>query len=325
MHKYIASNEFWDTVCTVFLPDNPRNKDVLHFNKEYVNMSLNYFSTGLGITYASFLATFFEDTIMEGINNADFSFLCFNVGHDLCMKEKENRVNFESRKCWSGKEHCGHKLDGVYCKNRKYVSHYIMFTNELFENIVASNEELVQSDLVYRSSSIDVYFNNHITQRQEALLNELLSISCIEDKLQELYLESKLLDLIYITMNEMKTKEHNDISLSHKDVECLHKAKNILLNNIHNPPSLKELAYKSAINEFKLKKGFKQLFGNTAYGILQEYRLNKAKTLLQTNEINISEASSLVGYKSISHFSKIFKEHFGVTPIQIKKESRIYY
>ncbi len=58
-----------------------------------------------------------------------------------------------------------------------------------------------------------------------------------------------------------------------KDIECLYRAKEILLNDIIRPPSLKELARKSAINEFKLKKGFKELFGITVYRMLQEVRL----------------------------------------------------
>lgn len=103
------------------------------------------------------------------------------------------------------------------------------------------------------------------------------------------------------------------------------KARELLLEDIANPPSIKELAYKSAINEFKLKKGFKELYGQTIYGYLQSYRLNEAKKLLEKNEINVGEASALVGYKSIGHFSKIFKEHFGIKPIVLKKEQRKIY
>ena len=66
------------------------------------------------------------------------------------------------------------------------------------------------------------------------------------------------------------------------------------------------LAKSCAINEFKLKKGFKMMFGTTIYGALQEKRLKIAYELLMQRDINISEAATFVGYKSISHFSNIF-------------------
>jgi AraC-like DNA-binding protein len=85
------------------------------------------------------------------------------------------------------------------------------------------------------------------------------------------------------------------------------------------------LASQSAINEFKLKKGFKQLFGKTVFSFLQEYRLNEAKKILTENEININEVCDIVGYKSVSHFSKIFKDYYGVNPIEIRKnQKRVY-
>lgn len=141
-----------------------------------------------------------------------------------------------------------------------------------------------------------------------------------------MYYESKILELTYNTINNLNESSAKSLHfLNKKDIEALHKAKEILFENINNPPSLKELAHKSAINEFKLKKGFKQLFGNTVYGLLQEYRLNKAKKLLEIDDINISEAAYLVGYKNISHFSTIFKKYFGYSPINIKKKQKKYY
>ena len=72
-------------------------------------------------------------------------------------------------------------------------------------------------------------------------------------------------------------------------------------------------------DEFKLKKGFKEIFGTTIYAALQNERLKIAKELLLSGDINVSEAANIVGYKSLGHFGQAFKSYYGALPTQIKK------
>lgn len=330
MSRYISASEFWDHIKNMIsLPKHVKGKEKLNLTENFGDINLNHFNTGLGIKYFSFESKFYEDTIIENSNTENLSFFCFNTGSAIQMADslKNKQVKWDSNICWCGEQHDGNKAHSFFSKNKKNTLHYIMFENDLFKEITSCNENFKKAKQVYKGDYIDVRLNNFITSQQKILLNDLLKISTLDNKLHELYIESKLLDLVYTTINNVDIQEENDnIYLSSKDIESLNRAKELLIKNMVNPPSLKELAYKSAINEFKLKKGFKQVFGTTVYGFLQEYRLNEAKYLLENNEINIGEASSLVGYKSISHFSKIFKEQFGITPIEIKKEHRkIYY
>lgn len=329
MCNYISSSQIWDKVRESFaFSENIRGTNQMEFNEEYGKILLNHFNTGLGINYLSFSGSFNHDTMIESVSINDMSFLYFNTGNDVLIEDarKNKRVKVDSNICLNGQQQSGHMSKVLYTKGNGNLAHFIVFDPSLFKELIENNSEFLNAKSIYKSDYIDVNFNNFITNHQKLLFNDLSKIAIMEDKLQELYLESKLLDLVYTTLNSIEQpREKENIYLSSKDIESLQKAKDILLENMVNPPSLKELSYKSAINEFKLKKGFKQVYGNTVFGYLQEYRLNEAKTLLESNEINIGEASSLVGYKSISHFSKIFKEHFGFTPIEIKKEQRKIY
>lgn len=328
MCRFISSSEYMEKMSEYCSPNNSRGKNKITIQEDFGQINFNYFSTGLGFTYSCFQAQFIDDTVMDGLNHEDFSFLCFNTGHSMCMKESKTRkeLNFQANMCYNGEQFQGRNSEGLYCKNIPYFSHYITFDRTLFNEIINKNENYKNLQTIYQNDFMQLNFNNILNLHQKTILNDLCSLAHIDDKLQELYFESKLLELIYTTINSIETeKKDEEVYLSTQDITSLHKAKTILLENMANPPSIKELAYKSAINEFKLKKGFKHLFGNTVYGLLQEHRLNQAKELLESNDINISEASNLVGYKSISHFSKIFKEHYGIAPIQIKKNSRIYY
>lgn len=330
MSRFISSNELWDNVCkNIGYPHNPRGKVNISIEQDYGKMNINHYNTGLGIRYTSIIGSFKDDTIIENTNSFDINFLCFNSGNDIYMEDtiKHKKVKWDSNVCWNGELYTGHKCNSLYPKNQHIQLHNINFDKKLFHELIQNNDNFKQIKQIYKSDYIDVNFNNHVNIYQKNLLNDLVQTSNLNSgKLQELHLESKLLDLVYTSINLIEPfNELQNIHLNSKDIECLHKAKLLLIENMNNPFSLHELAHKSAINEFKLKKGFKQLFGNTVFGFLQEYRLEEAKKLLETNDININEASLIVGYKSVSHFSKIFKEYYGITPIEIRKEKKKIY
>jgi len=325
MSRFLSSNEFWDQVYqTIGLPDSPRGKKNITFEKDYGIININHYNTGVGIRYSCITGLFKDDMVVENTNSNDCNFLCFNSGNNIYMEDalKNKRVKWDSNICLNGEQHTGHKSNSLYSKNQQIQLHCIGFDQKIFQEAVHNNDNFSKVQSVYKGDYIDVNFNNYINIQQKILLNDLLHVSSVHgDKLQELYLESKLLDLVYTSLNSIEAQQKNEsLYLNQKDIECLFKAKQILLENIQNPPSLKELAHKSAINEFKLKKGFKELFGTTVYGMLHEVRLEHAKKLLEANDINVQEAAHQVGYNNMSHFSIIFKNKFGILPIKIRKK-----
>ncbi len=94
---------------------------------------------------------------------------------------------------------------------------------------------------------------------------------------------------------------------------------------MENPPSISELAKLVKLNEFKLKYGFKSFYNTTPYTLLFDYRMEKAKELLETSEYNINEISTIVGYKQSSNFTKAFCKKYGVLPKDIMKSRKYYY
>ncbi|MCD8739331.1 AraC family transcriptional regulator [Mucilaginibacter roseus] len=87
-----------------------------------------------------------------------------------------------------------------------------------------------------------------------------------------------------------------------------------MIEHVAEPPSLKELSRICGINEFKLKKGFQEVYQNTVFGYLSEYRLSEAKRLLESRTHTIKEVSFQLGYSSVQHFTKAFKLKYMVSP-----------
>ncbi|HAZ91832.1 MAG TPA: AraC family transcriptional regulator, partial [Chitinophagaceae bacterium] len=101
------------------------------------------------------------------------------------------------------------------------------------------------------------------------------------------------------------------------DREKIIKAREILLQHIGEPITIKALSRKVAINECYLKKGFKEIFGTTIFDFYQGQRMEHAKYLLYDKGLSVTEVSMLLGYSSISHFSTAFKKHTGLKPCEL--------
>ena len=105
-----------------------------------------------------------------------------------------------------------------------------------------------------------------------------------------------------------------------KKRETMERAREILLTRLENPPTLTELSRIVGTNECTLKRGFKETFGCTVYNFVQENRLEKAYQLITGCGYNVSESAFAVGYSNLSHFSKVFKIKFGISPGKIARK-----
>ena len=132
------------------------------------------------------------------------------------------------------------------------------------------------------------------------------------------------MEMLCIILDHLRTsKERKKVSLSQDDISKLNQVRTILEREIVTPPSIQELCKEVGINEFKLKRGFKQTFGTTVFGYLQKQRVKTAYLSITNDGKNVSECAWDVGYTNVSHFIAAFKKHFGVTPGAVAKESRI--
>lgn len=142
---------------------------------------------------------------------------------------------------------------------------------------------------------------------------------------KRIYLESKVTELIALVVDHeiaIQQGEDEKNPLKPEQLERVHCAKEILLRDLSNPPSLTKLAHQVGLNAFMLGQGFRQVFGNTVFGQLQAYRLEAARQLLAEQDITIAEVSHRVGYASTTSFSKAFKKTFGISPKAYQKSCR---
>lgn len=126
------------------------------------------------------------------------------------------------------------------------------------------------------------------------------------------FIESKLMELFVLQMEQLNTAQPG--KWSRVDVEKLFAVKEFIETSYLEPLTLKELTVQFGLNEFKLKKGYKELFKTTVFGHVHYLRMQKAKSLLAEREMNVSEVAFYIGYENVSSFSTGFKKRFGYRP-----------
>jgi AraC-like DNA-binding protein len=135
--------------------------------------------------------------------------------------------------------------------------------------------------------------------------------------MKRIYLESKALELATLMLKQERDwqqGQRSPIDLKPEDIDRLHRAREILVRNLEQPPSLTDLARQAELNSKALKQGFRACFGQTVFGYLHDYRMEQAQQLLRTGELRVGEVMQQVGFRNRKYFAEAFRKKYGVSP-----------
>lgn len=202
-----------------------------------------------------------------------------------------------------------------------------VFSATLLEQFVKSrmsNNTLSEDLLSFKhqhSFAKQVTLCNRTRMTLESLLNHNYS-----GHLKNIFLNAQTQMLLLYSLDCMEEKEIDVIThkflANEADREKISMAREILLQHIGEPITIRALSRKVAMNECYLKKGFKEMFGSTIFDFYQSQRMEHAKYLLYEKGLTVTDVSILLGYSSISHFSTAFKKHTGLKPCELLLRQR---
>ena len=140
----------------------------------------------------------------------------------------------------------------------------------------------------------------------------------LDSRIRDLYMKGKIYELLslHFQKDEISDGEYCPFLVDEGEILKIRKAKDIITSRISDPPSLNELANEIGLSLKKLKEGFKQIYGDTVYSFLFDYKMEQARIMLESNQFNVNEVGSKIGYSMASHFIAAFKKKFGTTPKQ---------
>jgi len=139
-------------------------------------------------------------------------------------------------------------------------------------------------------------------------------------ELQKLFLLSKSIELLVLCAESCRDTMHNkELFIKTKtDKEKLIAVRDLVNERVHCPPNLSEIARSVGLNEYKLKRGFKEIFHTTVFGYLTEQRLHLAHRYLRDTGKTAAAISAELGYATPQHFNNAFKKRFGITPYSVR-------
>jgi AraC family transcriptional activator of pyochelin receptor len=166
-----------------------------------------------------------------------------------------------------------------------------------------------------KNSNRKYYDDAEIKPTVSIVLQQIIN-SNINSSVRELYVKGKVYELLSLHFQKDETAEgeYCPFLVDEENVLKIRKAKEIIIENMSEPPSLQELANEVGLNTKKLKEGFKQIYGDTVFSFLFDYKMEHSRRLLETNLYNVNEVGLQVGYSTSSHFIAAFKKKFGTTP-----------
>jgi AraC-like DNA-binding protein len=134
--------------------------------------------------------------------------------------------------------------------------------------------------------------------------------------LKRLYLEGKILELLALRFCQLSdgSAARQIPSRSLRLMGHLEEARAILRQHMQQPPSLHDLSREVAMSASLLKTSFREAFGETVFGYLRNLRLDRAREMLLVEGVSVKEAAWAVGYGSLSHFARAFRQRFGASP-----------
>ena len=279
------------------------------------------------------LRTFLEFSIEDG-----FSVMIFENDLDqIILKNKHiNRSFIQFHFCLKGQadfifnegnySFSVHESNSILLYNPKKILpiNLNLFPNSWVISVIISIKKFhslfsKDADHIHFLSSDNIekkyYDNNVISPSMSVVLNQIFNLN-IHKSMESLYLKGKVYELmsLYFNKNEESMFDQCPFLVDEDNVRKIRMAKEIILNNIAEPPGLVELSEKIGLNIKKLKEGFKQIYGDTVYGYLLDYKMNEARRMLSSRNFNVNEVGLKIGYSTSSHFIAAFKKKYGTTP-----------
>lgn len=289
-------------------PNNITNRMSKSWELDKISISHNV------IDYASFGK-------QKSVNETDFVRLHFGLqgSYDFTFSQLKSSFSL------SGHHNNIMYSDGleieVENKSKRIETFGINFTTDSFIEIGQNGNEPLKrftEKVINKENSIlsSNWKTNNFKIQQ--VINEIINCS-FKDELRNLFLLSKSIELLVLQAELYENQTINQYIKSEKDKRKLIEAKELLALKIDQPPTIVELSKLIGINEYKLKKGFKELFGTTVFGYIHNSRMSLAKRLLLGTDKTAKEIAYQTGYSSPQHFSNAFKKKYGVTPKSVRK------
>lgn len=208
-------------------------------------------------------------------------------------------------------------------------AHYHGVTIELDLDILACNKKSILYDFDLKTTFLKSKVCNpnrcfvmHEKQEFEHLFAELY---CVPEQIKNQYYKIKVLEILLFLSAINPEQEKIENRYFNRDlVARVKEIHSYMVNHLEEKLTIDILSEKFDVAQTSLKKCFKEIYGNSIYAYLKEYRIQKASEFLRKKDYEISRIAGMVGYDNASKFASSFKSVMGINPNEYRKNAYCY-
>lgn len=283
------------------------------------------FASGLGTIEASYFIK--EDLVVDmdksRVNPLKF---VFNLGDTFYHKFDENE-DFKSIKKYSGAI-IGSSKDKSHTfkipKNKEVYIFSLEINRNLFEHKIDDfNFDLGEDlDMLLRDvKAINPFFFQFLFNAEVFEAIQKITTNKREDFTGSLYKEGVTYTILSDTLETYTgNTDHKNVltKITNKEIEQVLEISTFIDGKLEELPTIDIIARKFLVSESKMQKLFRNFYNCSVNDFIRNKRLNKGRELLEKTNDSITEISEKIGIKSTSYFSKVFKERYGVSPVDYR-------
>ena len=305
------------------------NESYLKINNEFATGFIRFIPFDWGVNLLDFELNLHKEFVLKIKANEEFNpvrFLYPSLGylkHRFGVQNEEKKIDQFQSLVFTNKTGGYNYIS--FPEKEKIDINIIQITRKHFlkkrtTNVSSLSEKLHQ---VFVDTDHENRFANYGTLNLK-MADLIQSMKKVKGKgmLRILKIEAKVYEVLshHIQQhNRILEGEKLPLSIDKGDLKIIRKLGKDIVKNPAKPYSLEQLSYKSGLTQAKLQDGFKFLYNRTVTEYIRHIRLESARNLLKSTDLNISQVVYSVGFSSRSYFSKIFKEKYDITPNQFKK------
>ncbi|XEC93033.1 AraC family transcriptional regulator [Paenibacillus tarimensis] len=194
-----------------------------------------------------------------------------------------------------------------------YVLDYMMFF--LKEELIFEFIKMADLESNYPSALVPISVNT-INDRLMNYIHSLKPYFKETDTINDGLIKIKLLELLFDVADADEQFLYQFLQLKRTKRKSITE---VVEQNITNPVSLNDLAYLSGRSLSAFKRDFQAIYNTSPLRWIRNRRLDIAKELLLHSSLSVTDVCFSTGFENVAHFSKVFKERFGVPPSTCKQ------
>ncbi len=203
-----------------------------------------------------------------------------------------------------------HKGSNIFAKKGEHIKHLAINLNPniYFKDFKFTKEIVKDNTNLYKVSGDDNFISKTV---QNLYDEEPYDTLTSEERKFSVY------ELIKYCINKINDNIYYHRCINRNDLNLTKEIRKYIDKNFLRKLTLFEITSFSYFNEFKIKKVYKEVYGETIFETIRKKRMNYAMNLILEGKYTLNEISYLCCYESYPSFYKTFKKYFSYSPSDI--------